>query len=99
MNEEKEEGLILYSILIGVILTFVSLIYYQYESLVLWDSLSGESFAAYGFPFGWITSRSLGFLGPLDLAGFLFDVAFWAAITYAILRYIAPGLIKFTQKK
>ncbi len=40
MNEEKEEGLILYSILIGVILTFVSLIYYQYESLVLWDSLS-----------------------------------------------------------
>ncbi len=44
MNEEKEEGLILYSILIGVILTFVSLIYYQYESLVLWDSLSGESF-------------------------------------------------------
>lgn len=52
MNEEKEEGLILYSILIGVILTFVSLIYYQYESLVLWDSLSGESFAAYGFPFG-----------------------------------------------
>ena len=103
MTEEKEAGLVLYSILIGLTLTFVSLVVH-YEELYYFPTYGVphylEGASAYGFPFSWIVfgAPSVWF-GPFDLIGFLFDIVFWAAITYAILRYITPNLIKLTQKR
>jgi len=99
----KEEGrLISYSILIGLILTFVSLIYISEEPYcwVDWGSTYPIGHAlTYGFPFGW---RAFGgpsaFFSPFDIVAFLFDIIFWAIIAYFTLRYIAPNFIKFMSK-
>jgi hypothetical protein len=53
---EKEVDLVLYSILTGLVATFVSLVYYHHEYLGIWD-LGGffhvsKAISAYGFPFG-----------------------------------------------
>jgi len=103
-EEEKEAGFILYSVVIGLILTFVSLIHHSRE-VYYWLDYSGGlpnylgGASAYGFPFGWIVFGAPSiFLYPFDLAGFLFDIAFWTVVTYVILRYVAPNLRKLKSK-
>lgn len=99
--EEKEAGLILHSILIGLTLTFVSLIHHSVEVYYLLDGGAQYvgSASAYGFPFGWIVFGAPSVLmGPFDFAGFIFDIAFWTVITYVILRYIAPNVRRLMPK-
>ena len=103
MTEDRQAGLILYSVLIGIVLTFVSLVVHYEEPWYLPRLVANPiyvgSASAYGFPFSWIIFGAPGALyGPFDLIGFLFDIVFWSVITYAILRYIAPSLIKLAKK-
>ena len=88
--------------LIGLVLTFVSLIYVSEEPYfwVDWGSvyLIGNA-VTYGFPFGWIALGGPSvFFSPFDIVAFLFDISLWAIATYFTLRYIAPKFIKFMFK-
>jgi hypothetical protein len=102
IEEEKESGLILDSILIGLILTFVSLVYYhrEYYFWIDWGSVSSIGGApAYGFPIGWIVIGGPSFfISPFDPVGFLFDIVFWTVVAYVILRFVVPNLKKLRQK-
>ena len=103
MTEDRQAGLILYSVLIGIVLTFVSLVVHYEEPYYFPDWGRPQylgSASAYGFPFSWIIFGAPGALyGPFDLIGFLFDIVFWSTITYVILRYITPNLIKLAKKR
>jgi len=102
MTVEEEAHVIRYSMLIGLVLTFVSLIYISEEPYIWVDWCSAYPIGCaltYGFPFGWIAFGGPSvFFSPFDLVAFLFDIAFWAIVTYFTLRYIAPKFIKIMFK-
>ncbi|MDH5747555.1 MAG: hypothetical protein OEZ21_11490 [Candidatus Bathyarchaeota archaeon] len=78
---------------IGLILTFVSLIYVSEEPYfwVDWTSTYPIGGAlTYGFPFGWIALGGPSvFFSPFDVVAFLFDITFWAIISYLILGLVS----------
>ena len=98
----EEARLIPYSMLIGLTLTFVSLIYVSEEPYFWVDWVSAYPIGraiTYGFPFGWIAfSGPSVFFSPFDIVAFLFDISFWAIVTYFTLRYIAPKFMKLIFK-
>ena len=77
---------------IGLILTFVSLVWTYEEPYYYWGYMPyyiGNA-SAYGFPFGWIAFGGPSvFFSPFDVVAFLFDITFWAIISYLILSSVS----------
>lgn len=88
---------------IGLILTFVSLIYVSEEPYfwVDWGSAYPIGGAlTYGFPFGWIALGGPSvFFSPFDVVAFLVDITFWAIISYLILSLVGAYRLHHLQSK
>jgi len=86
----KIEKLILFSLLLGIVLTLVSTIRYE-----IWSVPDAEE-VRYGLPFFWLFHQTTSIAGPVDIwsvqwLNFTMNYVFWfiisAVIVYVLNRY------------
>lgn len=76
--------IIVFSLVLGIILTIISLIYYENESM------SDLEIFKYGFPIPWLFHQTISIIGPIDIWSvewltLFINLAFWGIISTAII--------------